>query len=99
MQRAIREAKEALEAKGYELVPFEITTEEMDIARDTFLGLIGNYFMGPLAERMNEVAEYPMESYNLTLFFFKTNFLIRELFKLGLNISGNSRVAKSLRTL
>ena len=42
-KRAVRMAKEALEKKGFKVVKFEFTVEEIGELRDVFTGLLANY--------------------------------------------------------
>lgn len=42
-KRAVRMAKQALEQKGFTLVKFELSLEEIAQLRDVMIGLVGNY--------------------------------------------------------
>ena len=42
--RAMRMAKRVLEEQGYEIVPFQITEQEMDEIRSIYVALMTNYF-------------------------------------------------------
>lgn len=98
MQRAVRIAKEALEAKGYELVPFELTKEEILEISDIMFGLISPKSLGPLMVNLHDNYESPLSMYKMANLLYNNTFM-RWLAKLGMKLSGNSRIATSLDSL
>jgi hypothetical protein len=46
-------AKDKLRKEGFEIVEFNLTSEEIYDIRRIYLGLVLNYFMGPSLDNLN----------------------------------------------
>ena len=96
MVRAINIGKDALRDQGFELVAVNFTKEDIKEARDIFVGLLINYMLGPMINLLENNYESPMDSYKLSVLFFKSNFITRNLILTLLKVTGNSRIAESV---
>ena len=98
MRRAIKLAKEALEQKGFELVPIHFSDEDVKEAGYIYRGLILNYHIGPIMENLFNNYEEPMPSYKYSMILYRSNYLVRALFLGLLKLTGNHRIFESAKT-
>ena len=86
-------AKEALESKGFELVPFYFTDEELMESNEIFLGLVANYSIEESYDRMVDHYERPMMGSTISYYMYKLNPLLKSMLVYLLHLSGNHRLA------
>jgi hypothetical protein len=98
MKRAVHEAKNALESKGFEIVPIKFSEEDIKEAGLIYRGLILNYHIGPIMENLDNNYEEPMPSYKYSMILYRSNFLVRALFLGLLRLTGNRRIFNLAKT-
>jgi Asp-tRNA(Asn)/Glu-tRNA(Gln) amidotransferase A subunit family amidase len=98
-RRAVRMAKDLLEAKGFSLVKVDFTTEEIGEIRDIMTGLIGNYNGIVSLKRMDALYEQLLPQYGPQRQFLLGSALFRTVVKGLLKITGNGRLAEHSRSL
>jgi Asp-tRNA(Asn)/Glu-tRNA(Gln) amidotransferase A subunit family amidase len=99
MKRAVHIAKEALERKGFTMIPIRFADEDIKEARDIFIGLVVNYMLGPMIKQLDDNYESPLQCYKLTIMFWNTNFVVRNILLGLLRLTGNSRIADNAKNL
>jgi hypothetical protein len=99
VKRAVKIAKEALEAKGYELVKFEISDEEVKEYGDTVSALFANSNFGAILDHADEMYEEMMPCYDTTSFIYKCNPIMRRLVTWYLYLTGNKRILEKIQFL
>ncbi|CDW73663.1 amidase family protein [Stylonychia lemnae] len=97
MQRGVRLAKQALESKGFELVPFNYTVEELMEAKEIFLGLIPHAFTLKIYERMIENYERPLANSTKGYYFFHLNPIIKFVLLKILEQMGEKRFVEQVK--
>lgn len=97
MKRSFNIAKSALEQQGFQLVEIKLPTEDIIEARDVFIGLVVNYMLGPLINQLEKNYEEPLPCYKLSVMFYKTNFIFRNLLLSLLRLTGNQRIYDSAK--
>lgn len=85
--------------KGYEIVPFPITTEEVVEIKDIYLGLVSNNPFQEFCEVIDHHHEKPLPMYAILLFIFKASTFTRLLLFLLLKLTGNQRLAEAVKKL
>ncbi|CDW87889.1 amidase family protein [Stylonychia lemnae] len=97
MQRGIKLAKQALEQKGFELVPFVFTVEELMEAKELYLGLIAHAFVLKNYKRMIENYERPLANTTKSYNFFNLNPIIKFVLMKILEFKGEKRFVEQVR--
>jgi hypothetical protein len=90
-------AKEALEKKGFELVKFEFTNEELIEIKDVFIGMVSNSFLGPLMKNLDNNYEEPIPALTMSRTILDAGLIKRAFIEFFLKTSGNSRVLSNLK--
>jgi hypothetical protein len=85
-----------LEEHGYELVPFNLTKDEVEELTDNFCGFFSDNF-GILLNAINSKSEILLPSSNLMAFLYNANCITRKLINTYLYLSGNQRIARSTK--
>lgn len=91
-------AKEALEKKGYELVPFKIDEEEFQKYNDAFLAVVSNALLGELMNVLDDHYEERMSLYKMVTLLYRSPFL-NFMAQIILRLTGNKRISNSLKGL
>ena len=99
MKRAVYIAKEALERQGFNLIPIKFSNEDLDEAREIFIGLVINYNLGPMIGLLEQNYESPLDCYKMTVMFYKSNFVLRHLIFTLLRLTGNGRVYNAVKSI
>ncbi|CDW73926.1 amidase family protein [Stylonychia lemnae] len=99
MQRGIRIAKKALEEKGFELVPFVFTAEELKDAHEISLGLLYHSLIVNNYNRMIENYEQPLQNLTDGHNFWKMNSFFKFILLKIFEINGEKRLADKFRPL
>ncbi|CDW76001.1 amidase family protein [Stylonychia lemnae] len=95
-RRALQLAKDALESQGFELVPFNLTLEEVRTLKQTLSGIMITSNAGPICQLVTESGEN-LQKVNLGFFaYYKANSIKQFLIRTLLNLTGNHRIATSL---
>jgi hypothetical protein len=97
MKRTVKIAKEALESQGYELVPFNISEQEILEYREIIVGILANGTMVPLADYIISKGEDLIPSYQRGMNYFRSSYLFKALLLFLLGISGNRRIQQFLK--
>jgi hypothetical protein len=69
VKRAILIAKNALEQRGFKLVPFSISLDDLNMIRDIVLGLVGHHIFAPAIKGLNQNYEQPKLFFNVLILF------------------------------
>lgn len=77
-------------------MPFDMTPEEIQKARDIQAGLLVNKLIGPMLDTLERNYEEPLDSYKLSGKLIKMSGLMRWSIKTLLRATGNRRVANVL---
>eukprot|EP00347_Sterkiella_histriomuscorum_P005404 403356743 len=77
MKRVMREAKQYLQEKGFQVIDVKISNDQIYEIRKIFLGLILKYFMAPSIEEMYRNCDEPLESYKFLYRFYNSKFFFR----------------------
>ena len=77
------------------MVKIEFSQEDIKEAGIVYSGLVLNYIIGPLMEKIVSNYEEPNPSYKYSMLLFRGGFLLRLLFIAILRLTGNSRIANA----
>lgn len=98
-QRAVKIAKEILEKRGFELVPFEFTKEDLLSYNEVLNGLVGNYNALPTFQTMVENHEPWVPQYKGIAAMLLYPWVFRALLSVGLKATGNKRIWEAVKSL
>lgn len=99
MKRVTQQAVAALKTRGFNLIPIKFELEDINEAREIFIGLILNHILGPLIKTLEANYESPLGCYKMSVMLFKANFVTRSLIFTLLRLSGNGRIYDAVRNI
>eukprot|EP00347_Sterkiella_histriomuscorum_P012439 403368569 len=97
MQNAIRMVKDTLEQKGFTMVPFTFTKEEVEEAKEIFIGLVAHFITLNVVKRLNDNYEKPMPGTQKLYNFFTMNPALQHVIRWIFSMKGNKRMAYNMR--
>jgi len=89
VKRSIHIAKKILEDKGFEVVPFTITNEEVLKMVDVYGGITVNAALGGVINQLYNNYEKPMKIYFLLMTLYSRGSTLRNLIRFVLKMTGN----------
>ena len=95
----MRIAKEALEIRGFELVNFTLTKEELLEFNEVMNGLVGNYNVIPILNTMTQNYEPWVPQYGGLAAMLRYPWPFRALLRIGFKLTGNGRIWDSVKSL
>jgi Asp-tRNA(Asn)/Glu-tRNA(Gln) amidotransferase A subunit family amidase len=96
---AVRKAKAALEARGFEVVDFKISKGLIKEYRDIFSTLVANYSLIPSNRKLYENYEAAINQNKTVDYLITYGPLFRFLFKSILSLTGNGRIREGIEPL
>lgn len=85
-----------LSEQGYEVIPFELSAQEVQKSKDITAALLLNKMIGRLLKTLERNYEQPASCYKMTGTLFSLGSLSKGFLKGVLKMTGNHRIANSL---